>query len=1300
MLMPGMFVMADEEQQSEQPQAEKQPAISATGDGAGNGSAKSVHQDSDHQDSDKQALAAEEPASPAAEEPATRAAEIALTVESAAEEQQAPALPYPVVGFGASAGGLQAFKEVLENLDPHTEMAFVLVTHLAPDQRSFLSEIVERYTQMPVLSVEDGQRPQANHLYVVLPNQSVTLREGMFHVEIRPASDRIPRTIDKFFHSLAADQKNHAIGVVLSGADADGALGLKAIKGEGGIAIVQSPDTAEHSGMPRSSIASDHVDLVIPPAEIAVELGRLARQFTRPEVRSLEVGVAPVSDDQSFQKILQQLRSIAGLDFRQYKPETLRRRIARRMILLRMERLAEYQRFLQIRTDELRNLHEDVLINVTRFFRDPGLWESLRNSVLPVLLQDRPPEKPIRIWCAGCSTGEEAYSLAILVLEYLTQHGLDTPVQVFGTDASDESIETARFAVYPESIAADVSPERLRRYFVKADRGYQVSKRVRDTCIFARQNLCSDPPFSHIDILSCRNVMIYFNQPLQRQIMLTFHYALEPGGYMLLGMSEGLRDYGEVFNAVDRKYKIYMKTGLNMPFTYEPPRSYLLRHGGPGGPAVSSDGESSVWPELELQRAADRIVLARFGPPGLVIDDRMNVLQSRGQTSQFLEITPGAVSWDLLRILRESIATEVTAAVQRAVRENIPASEVVTVLDEQQHEQRVQVDVLPITSAAARPRSFLILFQNLAQSGDGKPAEPPALPKLTTDEKERLIAQLRQDLNSTRFHLQSLVEERDARNQELVSANEEIQSANEELQSTNEELETTKEELQSANEELQTVNDELQQRNNILTQTGNDLANLLNSVNIPLLMLTSDLHIRQFTPPMQRLLNVRPTDIGRSISEIRLQLSIENIEPILVEVLETLGTRELEVQDRDGRWHLLRVRPYRTAENKIEGLVVVLVDIDQLRRSQQHLMDARDFASSVVESVPVPIVVLNPNLTIRTVNTAFRQLTQMPAKEMEERSLPEVVTTLWGIDGFREKLESLLNGQNGATLEFEHVSTKAPKTLLIKARVLSTDGSRVMLLMMDDITLRREAELLVARQKEALEGEVATAAHQLRRTQDELRGLTAHLFTVQEEERQRVSRELHDDVSQRLSALDLALEEVAKQKNTRQFQEALEDARQRLQALNSDVRLMSHRLHPAILNELGLSAALKSMVKEFGEREGMLATYSTQVLPDHWPPEAASAIYRIAQEALRNVAKHAGKTHVKVTLSGHDDTLQLKIMDFGVGFDQEAERQPGQGLGMISMQERARLAGGAFSVQSALGQGTTVTVEVPLKRHG
>ncbi len=589
----------------------------------------------------------------------------ALLVESG-QENQAPALPYPVVGIGGSAGGLPAFRELLENLKPDTGMAFVLVTHMAPDHKSYLTEILERHTRIPVKAVAHGDRPQPNHLYVLQPDQRVQLRAGAFYVEER-TSHRGPLLIDTFFRSLAADQKNHAIGVVLSGADSDGASGLKAIKGEGGIALVQSPASAEQPRMPRSSIAADHVDLVVPPAELALELGRLAAQFARPELRSLEQGILPQDDGQSFQRILQLLRNVSGVEFRQYKPETLRRRMLRRLVLLHKDSLAEYHRFLQAHPDELRLLQEDLLISVTRFFRDPGFWDSLRDNVLPVLLRDRPADRPVRVWCAGCSSGEEAYSLAITLIEFMASKNLDIPIQIFGTDASDQSIEMARVAVYPESLAEEISPQRLRRFFVKVDRGYQVSKRVRDVCIFARQNLCNDPPFSHIDILSCRNVMIYFDQPLQRQVMITFHYALEPGGYMLLGMSEGLREYTDLFSTVDRKHRIYMKSGVALRPMLDVPRSYAISHPGvPRPPAMSLQSENNIWPELELQRAADRIVLARFGPAGLIIDEQLNVRQSRGHTGPYLELTPGGVSWNVLRVLKEGIATEVRNAVQRA----------------------------------------------------------------------------------------------------------------------------------------------------------------------------------------------------------------------------------------------------------------------------------------------------------------------------------------------------------------------------------------------------------------------------------------------------------------------------------------------------------------------------------------------------------------------------------------------------------------------------------------------------------
>lgn len=1206
-----------------------------------------------------------------------------------------PSLPYPVVAFGSSAGGLQAIRDILWMLPDDTGMAFVLVPHLAADQVSHLKEITERYTRMPVRVIEDGQQPQPNHLHVLQPNQIVRLQGGYFVVSERNPDDRIPHTIDTFFRSLGEDLQGNAIGVVLSGADADGALGLKSIRGDGGLAIVQAPETAQHSSMPKSSIQADHVDLVIAPREIGTELARLARQFARPDLSALEKGKEIPSDLESYQRILNMLRTHAGLELRQYKQETIRRRVARRMMLLQMDTLADYVRFLQARSDELENLQEDVLIGVTRFFRDTSFWHSLATDILPAFFEGGRPQRPVRIWSAGCSTGEEVYSLAITFLEYMIAKGMDNALQIFGTDASEQSIEAARLAIYPESVIADVGPERLRRFFVKVDRGFQLSKRVRDLCIFAKQNLCTDPPFSHIDFLSCRNVLIYFNQGLQRQVMQTFHYSLESSGFLLLGTSETLREYDEWFSPIDRKNKIYTKIGSPMPggFTLTRERRFLAR-----GPTNSKEGAvEEIWTELELQRAADRVLLARFAPPGLTIDEQLNVIQVRGQTSDYVELASGSVSWNLLRIVRDELAPVVRDATEHALGENVPVSRLGVMRGDDGKQRQVQVDVLPLSQRAARNRCYMVLFRDLKDPPALQISERQFSPQLDADEKDMLIAQLRQDLSSNRYHLQSLIEERDARNQELVSANEEIQSANEELQSTNEELETTKEELQSANEELQTVNDELQQRNAVLTQTGNDLSNLLTSVNIPLLMLTENLEIRQFTPPMERLLNIRAADIGRNVSEIRLQLSVENIEPILRNVLETLGTQALEVQDRDGKWHLMRVRPYRTSDNKIEGLVLILVDIDELRSSQQGLREARDFANSIVASVPVPVVVLAADRTIRTANRSFLDLTQMSDREVLGRSLPELVKMKWGIDQFREKLDALLDAEAGTVMQFEHVSTTEDRrVLLVKGQALFNDGARVILLTMEDITIQRDAEQRLAMQRRTLEEEIKRTGETLARTQTELRDLAAHLLNVQEEERRRVARELHDDIAQRLTVLSMNLRQSADGEHVlgkTDTDRALAD----IEALSTDVRLISHRLHPAVLDDLGLVAALNALVAEFREREGMFATYIGGEIPEDIPQDALTAIYRVTQEALRNVAKHAGKTHVKVVLRENDSKLRLEVRDFGTGFDQDDGEYP-KGLGLISMKERARIAGGTLTVQSELGSGTSVVMEVPLEQ--
>jgi two-component system, chemotaxis family, CheB/CheR fusion protein len=1200
-------------------------------------------------------------------------------------------LPFPVVGIGASAGGVEAYIELFRSLPTDTGMAFVVISHLLADHKSHLVEILGRHTSMPIEEIENDARPEPNRVYVMPPNTQVRLKKGAFVLEARAATGHHP--IDYFFRSLGAEQKTRAVGVVLSGTDADGALGLKTIKGEGGIALVQSPESARFPEMPRNSISIDHVDRVLTPEKIAIELGQLGNQFRQPTLRIIEEGPPVPAEEQHFLRILSLLRGVSGIDFRLYKPTTVRRRIARRMLLHRIPTLAAYEAFLQGNGTELRELQEDALINVTRFFRDPPVFEALKATILPRIFYGREPDQNLRVWVAGCSSGEEVYSIAISLLEFLSGHPFEPPIQIFGTDASDQNIQRARQGLYPESIAAEVSPERLRRFFVKVDKGYQVAKRVRDLCIFARQNLCHDPPFSRMDLISCRNVLIYLGAELQKQILPMFHYAMRPNGYLLLGTSETIREFTELFQLIDRKHKFFAKisNGASRALITAIPRAFL--------PDISVAAQvplAEAWGDIELQKAADRIVLSRYGPPGVVVNEKLEILQSRGHTAPFVEMQQGSASLQLTRMLRESIASPVTQAVRYAVEHDIPVQ-----VERIRGPEGVDIgiEVLPLHNTAPRTRCFLVLFvprPDAPQTQISAKEEPATA--LGPGDRAHTVDRLRQDLTTTKLYLQTLLEERDAKNQELVSANEEIQSANEEMQSTNEELETTKEELQSSNEELQTVNEELLQRNSVLTQaTTNDLSNLLTNVNLPVLMLSNELRIRHFTPPTQRLMNLQPPDVGRPFSDFRLNLNIGDLEPVFQTVLDTLAPREMEVQDREGHWYLLRVRPYRTSENRIEGLVIVLVDVDQLRRSQQDLRAARDFASAVFENVPLPLAVVDMDFRIRTVNEAFRKLAGPGKDDLERRSITDLAGSTWAMEEpLRTGLQSLRTATRGdATFEFEHrIPGDLRRVFSVRGCVLTPDGEAFLMVTIEEITAYREMERLLSVEREKLAVEVESTTRELGRTQHELRALAGSLFTSQEDERRRVARELHDDICQKLAVLEIDAQQLEPEigRDPELARRELEGVRNALGSLSEGVRRISHMLHPSVIDDLGVAAALRSLVEDFREREQMISSFAAQDLPEDISPAVATGLYRITQEALRNVAKHAGKTHVKVLIKGAPGTICLQVIDFGNGFDMAAR---GSGLGLISMEERARMMEGRFRVESQPGEGTRILVEVP-----
>jgi two-component system CheB/CheR fusion protein len=822
---------------------------------------------------------------------------------------------FPIVAVGASAGGIEAVSALLSHLPEDPGFAVVVIQHQEAKRSSGIPQVLGRATSLPVAAAQDDEEVRVNHVYVSPPYADLMISNGVLRLGARETRASLP--IDLFFESLAEDQGTRAIGVILSGAASDGSRGTKAIKAEGGITFAQD-ESARFDSMPLAAIAVGSIDFVLPPDRIAKELLRIAHHsyITGADHASGRVSAAELT------KVFALLQASHNVDFTHYKPATLERRVRRRMLLHHVDTVEQYLDYISRNPHELDLLYSDILIRVTGFFRDPEVFEALKKHVIPELTRNRGDDTPLRIWVPGCATGEEVYSLAISFLE-AAQDGYACPMQIFGTDISDVAIDRARNGIYPESSFADVSPERLRRFFVRTDGGVRVTKSVRDCCVFARQDLTKDPPFSKLDLISCRNVLIYLGAVLQRRVMPIFHYALRPEGVLLLGSSEAVTSYNDLFAIVDRKHKIYRKRSvvnhrMAVEFVPLPPREQRA-------PAELQDVGAVT--AANVGREADRVLLSRFCPSGVIINENLEILQFRGRTSPYLEPAPGAASFSLLKMAREGLLAEIRTAIHAARQKDVPVRRGGVRVKTNGHSILVDLEVIPFTGLA-RDQYFAVLFE---------PAPIPAStpkgkkPKLTAEEK-RELPRLKRELEATREYLQSIIEEQEAMNEELRSANEEIQSSNEELQSTNEELETAKEELQSSNEELTTLNEELENRNEELALVNNDLNNLLTSIDVGVIMLDGAMRIRRCNTAAQRVLNVVPADIGRSLADLKTTLVTDDLERTIGAVIDNLEVREMTVQDRGGRWYSLRIRPYKRMDNKIDGAVMVLIDVDQLRR--------------------------------------------------------------------------------------------------------------------------------------------------------------------------------------------------------------------------------------------------------------------------------------------------------------------------------------------------------------------------------
>lgn len=870
-------------------------------------------------------------------------AEAAVGAAPAAAERG----PFPIVGLGASAGGLGAFEAFFSGMpgDVAPGMAFVLVQHLDPDHKSILTELIRRYTKMQVFEVEDGMTVQPDCAYIIPPNCDMAFLNGTLQLfePTAPRGQRMP--IDFFFRSLAQDQRERAIGVVLSGTGSDGTLGVRAIKGEGGMVMAQSPETTEYDGMPRSAIATGLVDFEAAPAKMAARLIAYATHaFGRTDRAADET--SPKAES-VLKKLFVLLRTHTGHDFSLYKPSTIHRRIERRMSVHQIPSLESYLRFAQQTPAEVEALFRDLLIGVTSFFRDAEAFKLLEEKVIPKLFQGKAPGAAIRIWAPGCSTGEEAYSLAILLQERLESLKLGYTVQVFATDIDSRAIASARSGVYPTSIADDISPERLARFFaLEPDGGaYRIHKGIRDLLVFSEQDVIKDPPFSRLDLISCRNLLIYMGVELQKKLIPMFHYALQPGGVLFLGTSETVGEYLDLFGVLDRKAKLYERKqdfpGARRVLIdrYLPP---LVPAEGPPYKAPGTRAAAQV--KMPLRELTEQALLQQTGLAAALVNRNGDILYLHGRTGAYLEPAPGEAGINnILKMAREGLKRELAKALRRAA----DTGEVVRVrglrIRTNGHLTQAVLVISPVLMGSGATREqplYLVTLEEAAKEAGGAP-EPHAVLEASGPsdaETEARIAALRQELRDKEEYLQSSNEELETSNEELKSSNEEMQSVNEELQSTNEELETSKEELQSVNEELATVNAELQTKVADLSRANNDMNNLLAGTGIGTVFVDHQLRIMRFTPSATRIINLISGDVGRPVGHIMSNLvGYQHLAADVRSVLDTLVAKEVEVQATDGRWYIMRIMPYRTLENVIEGAVVTFVEITETVRTRDLL---------------------------------------------------------------------------------------------------------------------------------------------------------------------------------------------------------------------------------------------------------------------------------------------------------------------------------------------------------------------------
>jgi two-component system CheB/CheR fusion protein len=980
-----------------------------------------------------------------------------LPKESAPHENDRKKAFY-IVGMGGSAGSLEAFEQFLQNMPNDTGLAFVIVSHLDPTHKGILPELLARVTTMKVLQAKDGMKVQPNHVYVIPPNKDMSI----LHKTLQLLEPSMPRgfraPIDFFFKHLADDQGANSICIIFSGMGTDGTLGLKAIKEKLGMAMAQDISSAKYDGMPQSAINTGLIDYVAPANELPAKLLGYVNHVYR---TTGELSPAEKKTTGALQKIFVLIRAQTGNDFSLYKKSTILRRIERRMNVHQFNNITGYVRYLQENSPEIDLLFKELLIGVTSFFREPDAFVVLKEKVILELIKTKKGGDTIRVWVVGCSTGEEAYSIAIALrecLDDLLPRG-NLKIQIYATDIAKDAIDFARQGTYPATIVADMSQERLQRFFTEEDNHYRIKKEIRDLIIFAQQNVLIDPPFTNLDLLSCRNLLIYLNSGTQKKLLPLFHYSLNPEGFLFIGSSESIGVYIDLFSPLDNKWKVFKRreTLIARKGLVEFPTSRLpfevRRQGMVSTPKIS---------DASVIKIAQTFILQTIAPPVVLINDKGDILYLTRRTGKYLEPPVGKANLNIYAMAREGLRSELGMLIRKVMTEKTKTTIKGLRIKTNGSEQVVNLTVSPFEEPEVMRGLMMVLFEDVEMPAEMHAEEAHSSKKKlrSSSRLEAINGKLEMELQSTKEHLQSVVEEMETSQEELKSANEELQSTNEEMQSINEEMITSKEELQSLNEELITLNAELLSKNDELFNTNNDMKNLLDSMQIPTIFLDNNLKIKRFTPYATKIANLIQSDAGRPITDIVTNLEYKDLIQDVKDVLQTLVFKETQVQTRDGTWYLMRIIPYRTANNIIDGAVITFSDITESKKMTDLMMERTRYAEGIIRTVREPLVVLNGDLRVVSANPAFYRTFQVTPQEIEGQLLYDLGNRQWDIPALRQLLDKMLP-KNTQVEDFlmEHEFPRiGRKRMLLNARqIVQADRQRQwILLAIEDITDRKD----------------------------------------------------------------------------------------------------------------------------------------------------------------------------------------------------------------------------------------------------